>query len=100
MGLGLFIDKTYFFGNIFIQQSSTQYIYTIMQYGIECNIINIAIQLFFAYWGLAPKLWLFVSPPIEWTKAIDFIYVLKEKQEVWYEMMIISVKPPWYYNSK
>ncbi len=62
-----------------------QYICAIMRYGIRCNIINIANQLFFAYQGLAPKLQVFVSPPTKSTKAANFIHTLKKKQKIWHE---------------
>lgn len=75
-----------------------QYVHAIIQYGIVCNIINIANQLFFAYKGLVLELQVFVSPQIELTKAADFIYVLKKKQEVWHEMMMAPTKSQQYHN--
>lgn len=53
-----------------------------MQYRISSNIINVTNQLFFAYQKLASKLRIFISPPTKLTKAVDFIYALKEKQKV------------------
>ena len=62
-----------------------------MRYGIGCNIVDVANQLSFTYRGLAPELQVFVSPPTKSTKASDFIRTLKEKQEVWYEMLTMPV---------
>ena len=50
-----------------------------MRYGIRCNIVNIANQMFFAYQDLASELQVFVSLPTEFTKAANFICILKEK---------------------
>lgn len=69
-----------------------------MRHGIGCNIVNVANQLSFAYRGLALELQVFVTPPTEATKASDFIRALKEKQEVWHEMMTTPAAPPRYYN--
>ena len=69
-----------------------------MRHGIGCNIIDVANQLFFAYQGIAPELRVFVSLPTESTKAADFIRALKEKQEVWYEMMTTPITSHRYYN--
>ena len=69
-----------------------------MRHGIGCNIVDVANQLSFAYRGLAPELRVFISPPTELTKAADFIRALKEKQEVWHEMMTTPAMPQRYYN--
>lgn len=61
-----------------------------MQHNIRCNIIDFANQFFFTYQGLVPELQVFVSSPIKLTKAADFIRTLKEKPEVWHEMMTIT----------
>lgn len=91
--LGLFINKTYSLNNAQAQQPSAQYVCAIMQYSIECNIINIANQLSFAYRGIAPELQIFVSPPTDSKKAADFICTLEEKQEVWHKMMTTPATP-------
>lgn len=91
--LGLFIDKTYLFNDARARQSPAQYICTIMRYRIGYNIVNIVNQLSFTYQGIAPKLRVFVTPPIEITNASDFICALEEKQEVWYKMMVTPALP-------
>ena len=98
MALGLFTDETYSLDNTWARQPSAQYVYAIMQLGIKCNIVNIANQLFFAYLGIAPELWVFVLPPTNLTKAANFIRTLEKKQEVWHKMMITPAMPQWYYN--
>lgn len=50
-----------------------------MCYGIDCNIVDVANQLFFAYRGIVPELRVFVSPLTEVTRASDFIRALEEK---------------------
>lgn len=50
-----------------------------MRHGIGCNIVDVANQLFFAYRDIAPELRIFISPPIESTRAADFIHAFKEK---------------------
>ena len=87
VALSLLTNKTYSFNDTWAQQPPAQYVCAIMQYGIGCNIVDVANQLSFAYQGLAFELQMFVSPSPESTKAADFICVLKEKQEVWHEMM-------------
>lgn len=37
-----------------------------------------------------PEFRVFVSLPIESTKAANFIYILKKKQDVWFEMMTVG----------
>ena len=69
-----------------------------MRYGVGCNIVNVANQLFFAYRGIAPELRVFVSLPTDSTKAADFIRTLKKKQKVWHKIMTTSAMPPQYYN--
>ena len=97
VALGLLTDKTYSFDDAWAQRPSAQYVRAIMRPGIEWNIVNVANQLSFAYWGLAPELQVFVSPPTESTKAADFICTLKEKQEVWHKIMT-TPGPQQYYN--
>lgn len=60
-----------------------------MWHGIRYNIIDVANQLSFAYRGLVPELWVFVSPPTKSTKVSNFIFALEEKQEIYYEMMTV-----------
>lgn len=79
MAFKLFTNETYSLNNAWARQPPTQYVRTIMQYNIRCNIIDIANQLSFAYQGLAPELWVFVSLLTELIKAVDFICALKEK---------------------
>lgn len=55
-------------------------LYTMIQYGISCNIINVANQLFFAYQGIAPKLGLYVFISMETMKTSNFIYALCKKK--------------------
>ncbi len=87
VALGLITDETYSLNDVRARRPPAQYVCAIMQHRIGYNIVNIANQLFFAYRGLASELWVFVSPPTESMKAIDFIRTLEEKQEVWHEMM-------------
>lgn len=91
--LGLLTNVTYSLDNVYTWQPPVQYICTIMQHDIGCNIVNVANQLLFAYQGLAPELRVFVSPLIELTKAVDFICALKEKQEVWHKIITALVGP-------
>lgn len=98
VALGLLTDKTYTFDNAQARQFPAQYVRTIMQHGIECNIVDVANQLSFVYQGLAPKLRMFISPSTESTKAANFIYTLEKKQEVWYEMLTIPATSHRYYN--
>lgn len=53
--LSFFTNEIYFFNNTYTWQLFAQYIYTIMQYGIGWNIVNIANQLFFFYQWLASE---------------------------------------------
>lgn len=70
------MDEMYSVDDVQAWQPPAQYVRTIMQHNIGCNIIDVANQLFFTYQGLVPELRVFVSPPIELTKATDFIYSL------------------------
>lgn len=79
IGLGLLTNKTYPLNDVWAQRLSAQYVCTIMQYSIGCNIVDIANQLFFVYQGLAPEFQVFVLPPIKSTKAADFICAFEEK---------------------
>lgn len=67
-----------------------------MQHSIECNIVDDVNQLSFTYEDQAPELCVFVSPPNKFTKIVDFIYAIEEKQEVWYKMMTISARSRYY----
>ena len=49
MAVGLLTNKTYPLDNAQARRPSAQYVHIIMQYGIRCNIVDIANQLFFAY---------------------------------------------------
>ena len=98
MALGLFTNETYFFDNAQAQRPPAQYVCAIMQQGIECNIVDVANQLFFAYWGIALELRVFVSPPTESIKVADFICMLEKRQEIWHEMMTTPATPQQYYN--
>ena len=100
MALGLLTDKTYTLDDVPAQQPPAQYVRAIIRHGIRCNIVDVANQLSFAYRGLAPELRVFVSSPIESTKAADFIRTLEEKQEVWHEMMATSAGPRYYNPSR
>lgn len=62
-----------------------------MHHGIDCNIIDVANQLSFAYRGIAPELRVFILLPTKTAKVSNFIWVLEEKQEVWHEMMAMPV---------
>ncbi len=96
--LGLLTDETYSLDDARARRPPAQYVHAIMRHGIGCNIVNVANQLSFAYRGLAPELRVFVTPPTKSTKAFDFIRALKEKQEVWHEMMTTPPTPHRYYN--
>ncbi len=65
-----------------------QYVQAIIRHRIDCNIVDAANQLSFAYRGLAPELRLFISPPTNTTKVSDFIQALEEKQQAWYDILI------------
>ena len=98
VAFGLLTNETYLLDNAQARRPPAQYLCAIMQYGIRCNIVDIANQLSFAYRGIAPELRVFVSPPIELKKAVDFIRALEEKQKVWHEMMTALLGPQQYYN--
>ena len=98
VALGLLTNETYSLDNARAWQPSAQYVCSIMQHDIRCNIVNVANQLSFAYRGLAPELRVFVMPPTKSTKVSDFIRALEKKQEVWHEMMTTSTAPHKYYN--
>lgn len=77
VALELLTDETYFLDDAHTQQTSAKYVCSIMQYGIGCNIVDVTNHLSFAYKSLAPELQVFISLPIESTKAADFIRVLE-----------------------
>lgn len=58
-----------------------------MYYDIHCNIVDMANQYLFAYYGIAFELKVFVSLPIKIMKAIDFIINLKEKYKLWHNII-------------
>lgn len=91
--LGFLTDKAYSFNDVQGPRPLSQWLHAIIQYGIGCNIVDIANQLFFAYQKLAPELRVFISPSTKSTKAADFIYTLKEKQEIWYKVMTTLATP-------
>ena len=96
IALGFFMDETYSFDDVRARWPPAQYVHTIIRHGIGCNIVDVANQLSFAYWGLVPELQIFVSPPTKSTKAADFICTLEKKQEVWYEMMTTAGTQQYY----
>lgn len=49
IAFGLFTNETYFLNNTQAQRPFVQYVYTIMQYGIKYNIVDVANQLSFVY---------------------------------------------------
>ena len=99
MALGLLTDKTYSLKDARACRPLAQYVRTIMRHGIGCNIVDIANQLSFAYCGIAPELRVFVSLPMESTRAADFIRALEEKQEVWHKIMSVLAVSSRYHNS-
>ena len=98
MALVLLTDEIYSLNDAWAQQPPVQYVRAILRHDIECNIVDIANQLSFAYQGLAPELQVFISPSTKSTKAADFICALKEKQKVWHEMMTTLAGSQRYYN--
>lgn len=98
IALGLLTDKTYSFNKVRARRSPAQYVHAIIRHSIGCNIVDVANQLSFTYQGLTPELRVFISPPAKLTKAANFICALKEKQEVWHEMMTTPVIPQQYHN--
>lgn len=98
IALGFLTNKTYSLNNVQGLWPLTQYVYTIMQHGISCNIVDVANQLFFTYQGLTPKLRVFISPPTKLIKIPNFIHALKEKQEVQYEKITTLATFQQYYN--
>ena len=98
MALDLLTDKTYSLDDAQAQRAPAQYVCTIMQHGIRCNIVDVANQLSFIYRGIAPELQVFVSPPNKSIMVADFIRALEEKQEVWHEIMTAPAGPQQYYN--
>ena len=93
IAFGLLTNKTYSLDDARALRPLAQYVRAIMRHGIGCNIVDVANQLFFAYQGLARELRVFVSPPTESTKAVEFIRTLEEKQEVWHEMITAPSVP-------
>lgn len=54
IALGFLTDKTYSFNKLQAYWLSVQYVYAIMWYDIDCNIIDIENQLSFAHQELVP----------------------------------------------
>ncbi len=99
VALGLLTNETYSLDNAQARRPIVQYVHTIMQHGIGCNIVNIANQLSFANQGFAAKLRVFVSSSNESIKAANFIYNPEEKQEFWHKMLNMTVTPGRHYNN-
>lgn len=88
MALGLLTTEAYFLKHVCCCRPSTQYIHTIIYYKLRCNIDNIANQLF-PYRDLVPELLVFINFLTNTIKITDFIQVLKEKQEIWYDIFTV-----------
>lgn len=99
VAFGLLTNKTYFLDNAYVWQSLAQYVCTIIWYGIGCNIVDVANQLSFTYWGLALELRVFVSPSTKSIRISDFIHTFEDKQKVWHKIMTTLVTSHKYYNS-
>ena len=82
VALDFLTDKSYLLEDAQACCPPAQYVKAIMRHGISCNIDDVANQLSFAYRDIVPKLRVFISSPIEFTRAADFICALKEKQEI------------------
>lgn len=80
IALDLLTNKTYLVNNTQARQTSAQYIHTIMQYRICCNIVDIANQLSFVYRKITSKLKVYILLSIETIEASEFIRALEEKQ--------------------
>lgn len=76
-----------------------QYIQASMYHSIDCNIVDIANQLSFAYHDIALEFKVFISLHTKVTKTFDFIRVFVEKQDVWHKMIAISITQNQYYNN-
>lgn len=96
--LGFLTNETYFLDNAWARRPFVQYVWAIMRHDIECNIIDVANQLFFANQGIVPELRVIMLPPTESIKAADFICVLEERQKIWYKMMTAPAGPQQFYN--
>ena len=83
------MDKTYLFKDAQAHRPSAQYGRAIMRYGISCNIVDLANNLSFAYRGIALKLRVFVLLPTKSTRVVNFIYILKKKQEAWHKIITL-----------
>lgn len=98
IAFNLLTDKIYSLEDAHACCPSAQYVRVIILQSIGYNIVNVANQLSFTYHGIAPKLRVFILPPTESTKVSNFIHTLKNKQEVWHEMMATPTAPYRYYN--
>lgn len=87
IALSFLTNKTYLVDDAQACQLPAQYVYIIIKYGIGRNIVNIANKLFFAYQGIVSKQRVYILLFIKTTKVLNFIRILKEKQEVWLEIM-------------
>lgn len=75
------------------QRPPAQYVKTIVRYCIDSNIIDKANQLCNAYRNLARELKPFIKPPTDSTTTSDFIKVLEEKEEIWFDKFQIRAAP-------
>lgn len=70
-----------------------------MRYKIGCNIVDVFNQLVFACFNIALEPKIFELPSTKATKAFNFIYAFEKKQEVWHEILIISLALDQYYKN-
>ena len=87
IAFGVLTSESYSLDDAWRCRPPAQYVRAIIQHGIGCNIVDIANQLSFAYRGVAPELRIFLPPPYHTTKASDFICLMKEKQEAWFDIL-------------
>lgn len=86
MTLGFLTSETYSLDDVWECWPPAQYVRAIIRYEISCNIVDIINQLSFTYRGVAPELKIFIPPPTQITKVSDFIYLMEEKREAWFDM--------------
>lgn len=72
-------NETYFFNDVQTWYLLAQYVKAIICYNINCNIVDIANQLFYTYYNIALELKVFVSPLTKAIKTSDFIYTFEAK---------------------
>lgn len=87
VALGFLTSESYSLDDARRRRPPAQYVRAIIRHGIGCNIVDIANQLSFAYRGVAPELRIFIPPLTRTTKASDFIRLMEEKQEAWFDML-------------